>query len=407
VLRGGQAVVLGIRAASRNPELAFGLGLVGLSQWLLSALPLLWGATLILRSSDGIAADEALARLPSQLAALGPALAGAALTGAAIVWALDVAFWTGGLPILAADAELDARPPGGAFWTLLGRGYARVAGASAVASLLGLAISAAMFAGMLWLPAALWGEASVGRWTLAAALVASALAWSLLCDLLGQLLVVRAAVLGDGATAALSAAARLLGERLGALVWVSASIFVLELVVGGAAASLTLFLSSTVDLSAGAQLLALAPRGAVAVAAAVVVAWLETARQGAFAILAADQAGLIDLPEEEQHGGEPGSAWRRAGRGRPEEPRRLRRIPEPWELRPRQPASPPRPSTAADEPGEPVVEALPVDEAAQAEEPVVEALPLPEEAPAASEPAPTAGEPDGAPPEDAPPKREP
>jgi hypothetical protein len=42
-----------------------------------------------------------------------------------------------------------------------------------------------------------------------------------------------------------------------------------------------------------AELVALAPRAAVALAAAAVFAWLEVGRMGAFAALAADAEGLI------------------------------------------------------------------------------------------------------------------
>jgi len=47
-----------------------------------------------------------------------------------------------------------------------------------------------------------------------------------------------------------------------------------------------------------AQLLAVPLRIAVWVAFAVVFAWLEVARQGALAALAADAEGLIDVPPE-------------------------------------------------------------------------------------------------------------
>jgi hypothetical protein len=47
------------------------------------------------------------------------------------------------------------------------------------------------------------------------------------------------------------------------------------------------------------ELLALAPRIAVGLAAAAFFAWLEVGRQGALAALSADAEGLIELPEEE------------------------------------------------------------------------------------------------------------
>jgi hypothetical protein len=47
------------------------------------------------------------------------------------------------------------------------------------------------------------------------------------------------------------------------------------------------------------QLLALGPRLAVGLAAAAVFAWLEVARMGALAALAADAEGLIDPREPE------------------------------------------------------------------------------------------------------------
>ena len=53
-------------------------------------------------------------------------------------------------------------------------------------------------------------------------------------------------------------------------------------------------ISGATFLRPAAELLALAPRAAIGLAAAAVFGWLEVARMGAFAALAADAEGLIE-----------------------------------------------------------------------------------------------------------------
>src|SRR5262249_42949524 len=117
----------------------------------------------------------------------------------------------------------------------------------------------------------------------------------------------------------------------------TAAFWLLELVAAGAASALGGSISASASLNVGGQLLALAPRIALAIASTAVLAWLEVARQGALGVLAANDAGLPEAPEPPA----------------PQEP-----VPTVLE-RPRE---------------EPVIEALPMPE-----EPVIEALPAPEE----------------------------
>jgi hypothetical protein len=70
----------------------------------------------------------------------------------------------------------------------------------------------------------------------------------------------------------------------------------LELIVASAAAGPTGPLSGASLFSPATELLALAPRVAIGLAAAAVFAWLEVGRMGALAALAADAEGLIGPP---------------------------------------------------------------------------------------------------------------
>jgi hypothetical protein len=166
-----------------------------------------------------------------------------------------------------------------------------------------------------------------------------ALGGSVLIDLLGRLMLVRAAALGDGASSAFGKAASLLSARLGACLVVTLAFLLLELIAASVAGTLTGVISSTSFLDADAELLALAPRIAVGLAAAAVFAWLEVARMGALAAIAADAEGLIET----------------------------------------RPDLPPVPATLARP--EPVIEALPAEPVIEAlpAEPVIEALPADDE----------------------------
>ena len=132
-----EAVRLGLRAASRNPELAFGKALLNLITTALSLLPmataalLLWGA---------VSRGDLEAALAGLLAVRWPA-AGAALTVAVLSLTAGAAFAAGAVPLLAADAELGQRPPLGAFGRLVATGFARVFGASLLSLLLSLLFS--------------------------------------------------------------------------------------------------------------------------------------------------------------------------------------------------------------------------------------------------------------------------
>jgi len=120
---------------------------------------------------------------------------------------------------------------------------------------------------------------------------------------------------------------------------------------------------SAAPMTFDGQLLALAPRFAISIATTLAFAWVEVARQGALAALAADAEGLIEVPPEPPPRAMPGAPPRRT---------------EAWALRPPpiavQPKTPERPREPA---AEIVVEALPVSE-----EPILEALPVAEEPPA-------------------------
>jgi hypothetical protein len=338
------AVRLGLRASSRNPELAFGKALIDLVGSLLSLLPVVLAALLL---SGAVQAADLLALLRG-LRALRWPLWGAALAVGALSFAASAAFWAGAVPLLAADAEMGARPPPGNFARLAGAGFARVAGASALGLLLGL-LQAAAGATAIVAGALLFARRPGPGLAAGVALaVTLAILGGLVTDALSRLLVVRASVLGEGTGAAFAGAGRLLGGRLGTCLSITASFWLLELIAAGSASALGGSISASAALDARGQLLALAPRAALAIASAAVLAWLEVARQGAFGMLAANDAGLLDPPE-------------------PPEP------PEPVPTVLERPREEERVIEALPAPEEQVIEALPVPE-----EPVVEALPAPE-----------------------------
>src|SRR5712664_242963 len=190
MLRANQAVRLGLRAASRNPELSFGKALL-----------------------------DAL---------------GGALAAAAISWTLGMAFWSGALPVLAADAELQRRPPSGHFWPLAIRGFPRVAAAGALAY--GILFAFALALGV----AALAGAVSTlarptpGAFALLALIGCFAMAGGILLEALARLMLVRAAAFGDGPLAAFARASEVVGRRIGACVAVQLAFLLLQLVVASA-----------------------------------------------------------------------------------------------------------------------------------------------------------------------------
>ncbi|HYY53508.1 MAG TPA: hypothetical protein VE755_11575 [Myxococcales bacterium] len=293
MLRASQAVRLGLRAASRNPELSFGKALVDQGGNLLAFLPLALGVVLVVSVVRGEVLGAAIAALRTILALRWPVLGGIA-TALVIAFAASMLFWAGAVPLLAADAELGRRPPPGNFVVLLSRGAARtiVAGAVGwgVALFFMLACQAAAVVGI---PAALL-RPSLPMFAAFALLASVAVVGIFLLDALARLTIVRAAAFGDSGTAAFGKAASLLGVRLGAAMVITIVFLGLELVVGSAAAAVTGVLSGTALFNPAAELLALAPRAAIGLAAAAVFGWLEVARMGAFAALAADAEGLIE-----------------------------------------------------------------------------------------------------------------
>jgi hypothetical protein len=368
MLPANQAVRIGMRAATRNPELAFGKALLDVAGSVLGLLPVLWSAVLLLAWFGDKEPLAALFAIVEGLRALQWPLAGAALCAALISWALSVLFWAGALPVLAADAELQARPPAGTFSALAVRGFSKLALASAVVSGISLLSGLAFSAGSLFLPLAFVARPSLWIAVVCAVAIAGSILVNLLLDLLGRLVLVRVAVLGDPVTVAFTNAASLLGARLGACLIVAASFFLLEVLCATAGGALAGFVSASADLDGGGLLLALAPRAALTVATGAIFAWLETARQGALAALAADAEGLITVPEEPEVVLPPPGAGRGPGRV-------PYRVPEPWELRPPKVAVQPPPR-----PGEqPRREPEPEAPRRSAEENVIEALPVPEE----------------------------
>src|SRR5438093_5219759 len=230
MLRAHQAVRLGLRAASRNPEISFGKALLDALGSALSALPFLLAAALVVALAGHLTPLLGLAAAAAALAKVRWALLAGALAAGAISWTLGMAFWAGALPVLAADAELQRRPPPGHFWPLALRGFPRVAAAGAVAY--GLQVAFAVSLGIV----ALAGSATVAARPrpLAFALFALAaclgIASGILLDALIRLMLVRAAAFGDGATASFAQAAGFLGRRLGACAAVQLAFLFLQLV---------------------------------------------------------------------------------------------------------------------------------------------------------------------------------
>jgi hypothetical protein len=296
MLRANHAVRLGLRASTRNPELSFGKALLDTVGTALSLLPWLMALLALAAVAGRFEALEAVLAFALALTRMRWAVVGIALTVLAVSWALSMGFWAGALPVLAADAELQRRPPSGHFWPLALRGFARVASAGAAAYGLSLLFACALVAGGLSAAVALVAHPTPARFAVLALLASWGIVSGILVDLLARLMLIRAAAFGDGASAAFAHAADLLARRLGALLVVQLAFAFLQLIVASAAG-----LFSGIVLGGfepAVQLLAIPLRLAVGLAFAVVFAWLEVARQGALAALVADAEGLIDLPPE-------------------------------------------------------------------------------------------------------------
>ena len=291
MLRANQAVRLGLRAASRNAELSFAKALINQGGNLIALLPIALAAALIAALARGNALRSALLAARALAALRWPVLGGIA-AALSIALAASLLFWAGAVPLLAADAELNRRPPPGNFALLVSRGAAR----TLVAGILGWGISilftlACEAAVIFAIPAVLL-RPSPGLFAAAALAGAVAVTGTFLLDALARLIMVRAAAFGDSATPAFARAVSLLGARLGASAVITVVFVALELIVGAVAASLTGLLSAG-SFNPRDQVLALAPHAAIALAAAAVFGWLEMGRMGAFAALAADAEGLI------------------------------------------------------------------------------------------------------------------
>jgi len=291
MLRANQAVRLGLSAASRNAELSFAKALINQGGNLIALLPIALAAALIAALARGDALRSALLAARALAALRWPVLGGIA-AALSIALAASLLFWAGAVPLLAADAELNRRPPPGNFALLVSRGAAR----TLVAGILGWGISilftlACDAAVIFAIPAVLLRPSS-GLFAAAALAGAVAVTGTFLLDALARLIMVRAAAFGDSATPAFARAVSLLGARLGASAVITVVFVALELIVGAVATSLTGLLSAG-SFNPRDQVLALAPHAAIALAAAAVFGWLEVGRMGAFAALAADAEGLI------------------------------------------------------------------------------------------------------------------
>src|SRR3989442_4151345 len=124
MLRANQAVRLGLRAASRNAELSFAKGLINQGGNLLALLPIAFAAILIAALARGDALRSALLAARALAGLRWPVLGGIA-AALSIALAASLLFWAGAVPLLAADAELNRRPPPGNFALLVSRGAAR------------------------------------------------------------------------------------------------------------------------------------------------------------------------------------------------------------------------------------------------------------------------------------------
>src|SRR4051812_8189065 len=342
MIRAQNAIRLGLRAATRNPELAFAKALLDLGVTALSLLPVVFAAVCAYIVATRVDLAAGLFQAAAALQAMTWSTAGALACALLLSWVLGVAFWSGALPLLAADAELSRRPPPGNFFLLAGRGFSRVVTASAMATGIMLLVRIAFFLVLALSALACIVHPTVARFAALALLLTAGLAVYFLLDLVGELWLVRAAALGDGTTVAFGRGASLLGRRLSACLLVSIEFAFFDLMVAlfsgfGLAVALSW---SDAGFDPENTALSIPARVAVSIAFGAVFAWLEVARKGSLAALAADDDGLIDEA-------------------------------------PPEPLPPPVAEAIVEAlpvPEEPIVEALPVPE-----EPIVEALPAPEE----------------------------
>ena len=285
VIASNHAVRLGLRAASRNPELAFGRTLIDQTSALLSLLPVALALMLI--------AGADLGSLFATVRALQWPVLGAGITAMALSLTGGAVFWAGALPLLAADVEIDRRPPAGNFALLASRGFTRVLLTQILSQLLSmLVIAACMLALFVALPRALL-HPSAGRFAAVALVATFAMVLAVLIDLLARLWLLRAAAFGEGVSASFGKATSLLCARLGQGLIVTAAFFVLQLIVSAVAGTLGGVFSGGAFFDADVALLALAPRIALGLAFAAVFAWLEVGKMGALAAIVCDAEGLF------------------------------------------------------------------------------------------------------------------
>ena len=296
MLRANHAVRLGLRSSSRNPELAFVKALLDQAGSLLAMLPVALGALLVFAVARRWTLQGLLRALQTAEALRWPVFGGV-VAALSILFLAGMLFWAAAIPLLAADAEIDRRPPAGNFALLLSRGAARTLVAGVLGSGISLLFTLACSLALLLAVPLVLARPSALLFALTAIVAAALIVGSILLDVLARLTLIRAAAFGDSATAAFGNAASLLGARLGSYVALTLAFVFLELIAGAIVATLTGFLSGVSLLDPRSELLAVAPRIAVGLAMAAVFAWLEVGRMGALSALAADAEGLI-APEE-------------------------------------------------------------------------------------------------------------
>ena len=117
---------------------------------------------------------------------------------AAISWALSAGFWAGALPSLAVFVEMNERAPAGTFLRLAGTGFARVSGSSAIGTLLSLLVGLTIaFSRILFGVPLFFVHPTVPLAAALAAVFTCSIGTGFLVDLLANLSLIRAAVLGD------------------------------------------------------------------------------------------------------------------------------------------------------------------------------------------------------------------
>ena len=287
------AVRLGLRAASRNPELAFGRALIDQGGALLGALPAVLAGLLLAGALD---AD--LGSFFDAISALRWPVLGAVVVALAISFAAGAVFWAGALPLLAADIEVDRRPPPGNFALLAARGFARVLAAAFLSQLLWTLILLAFVLALAFALPVLWAQPSPGRFAAVALVGTGAFGGALVVDLLSRFWLLRAAAFGEWPAAAFGKAASLFSARFGQGLVVTLAFFLLEAIAAAVSAGIGGAFSGPALLGPETAVLALAPRIALGLAFAAVFSWLEVGRMGALAAIACDVEGLLG-PEPE------------------------------------------------------------------------------------------------------------